>query len=313
MRALIFLVLGLLIGGVGTTLFTRSLPPPPGTEAEKVAELERAVARAQSRVAALEQTEANAAARLQKLAVSGRRSMLQDFKDGRAVDVNDLFNSAKPFLHEFAPLSDRLRRREHRRMIEHAVADLTKKYGLDTTRQEGLKKWLEDKAEAEAGQLREVIGRADSTLEEYVQATRDFHPLDGLDGFMEQNLRGEDLARYSADRMAERVHRVQYQADRRVEQLDDIVSLDDGQQDRVFALMARSSGDFDPGMQIEGLGDDRASLAPGQSRDEAILAVLRPDQRERYEAHRGSQRQRADEEMAELGLKLPANWDLFGE
>jgi hypothetical protein len=77
--------------------------------------------------------------------------------------------------------------------------------------------------------------------------------------------------------------------------------------------MARSSPDFDPGMQMEGLGDDRATLAQGQSRDEAILAVLRPEQRTIYEDHRASQRQQANEEMAEVGLKLPDDWDMFSQ
>ena len=35
------------MGGAGVTLFTRSLPPPPGTETEKIAELERMLARTQ--------------------------------------------------------------------------------------------------------------------------------------------------------------------------------------------------------------------------------------------------------------------------
>jgi hypothetical protein len=168
-------------------------------------------------------------------------------------------------------------------------------------------------AEAEAGRLREVTGRSDSTFAEYAKAMQGYRPLEGVDGFMENTLRGEELTQYKAERMAERVNRVQYEADRRVEQLHAVVSLDETQQDKVFALMARSSPDFDPGMQMEGLGDDRATLAQGQSRDEAILAVLRPEQRTIYEDHRASQRQQANEEMAEVGLKLPDDWDMFSQ
>lgn len=313
MRSFIFLGLGLLMGGAGVTLFTRSLPPPPGTETEKIAELERMLARTQSRVAVLESTEANAAARLQKLAAAGQRSIVQDLKDGRPVDLNDLFNTAKPFLHDFSPLMDRMRRREQGRMIEHLLADMTQKYGLDPSQQAGLKASLEAAAEAEAGRLREVTGRSDSTFAEYAKAMQGYRPLEGVDGFMENTLRGEELTQYKAERMAERVNRVQYEADRRVEQLHAVVSLDEAQQDKVFALMARSSPDFDPGMQMEGLGDDRATLAQGQSRDEAILAVLRPEQRTIYEDHRASQRQQANEEMAEVGLKLPDDWDMFSQ
>lgn len=311
MRAPMFLVLGLLVGAVGATLFVRSLPPPAGTEAEKIAELERVVARDRLRIASLEATEANAAARLERLAATGRRSILQDLKDGRPVDLNDLFNTAKPFLHEFAPLLDRMSRRDQKRRIEHTVADLAERHGLNASQKEELKQWLEARAEEQAGRIQEVTGRADSTLADYARAMRDFQPLEGVDAFMEGALQGEALDRYRRERMEERANRVQYEAEQRVNQLAAVVALDDTQQDQVFALMARGSRDFDPSMQFEGLGDDRAALSPGQSRDDAIMAVLRPEQRAQYEAHRVQRRQEAEAEAAEIGLKLPDDWDVF--
>ncbi len=311
MRAPMFLVLGLLVGAVGATLFVRSLPPPAGTEAEKIAELERVVARDRLRIASLEATEANAAARLERLAATGRRSILQDLKDGRPVDLNDLFNTAKPFLHEFAPLLDRMSRRDQKRRIEHTVADLAERHGLNASQKEELKQWLEARAEEQAGRIQEVTGRADSTLADYARAMRDFQPLEGVDAFMEGALQGEALDRYRRERLEERANRVQYEAEQRVNQLAAVVALDDTQQDQVFALMARGSRDFDPSMQFEGLGDDRAALSPGQSRDDAIMAVLRPEQRAQYEAHRVQRRQEAEAEAAEIGLKLPDDWDVF--
>ena len=311
MRAPMFLVLGLLVGAVGATLFVRSLPPPAGTEAEKIAELERVVARDRLRIASLEATEANAAARLERLAATGRRSILQDLKDGRPVDLNDLFNTAKPFLHEFAPLLDRMSRRDQKRRIEHTVADLAERHGLNASQKEELKQWLEARAEEQAGRIQEVTGRADSTLADYARAMRDFQPLEGVDAFMEGALQGEALDRYRRERLEERANRVQYEAEQRVNQRAAVVALDDTQQDQVFALMARGSRDFDPSMQFEGLGDDRAALSPGQSRDDAIMAVLRPEQRAQYEAHRVQRRQEAEAEAAEIGLKLPDDWDVF--
>ena len=289
----------------------RSLPPPAGTEAEKIAELERVVARDRLRIASLEATEANAAARLERLAATGRRSILQDLKDGRPVDLNDLFNTAKPFLHEFAPLLDRMSRRDQKRRIEHTVADLAERHGLNASQKEELKQWLEARAEEQAGRIQEVTGRADSTLADYARAMRDFQPLEGVDAFMEGALQGEALDRYRRERLEERANRVQYEAEQRVNQLAAVVALDDTQQDQVFALMARGSRDFDPSMQFEGLGDDRAALSPGQSRDDAIMAVLRPEQRAQYEAHRVQRRQEAEAEAAEIGLKLPDDWDVF--
>jgi Spy/CpxP family protein refolding chaperone len=306
-----FLLLGLLVGAAGATLFVRSLPPPEGTEAEKVAELERVVARDRLRIASLEATEANAAARLERLAATGRRSILQDLKDGRTVDLNDVFNTAKPFLHEFSPLMERMRRRDQKRRIEHTVADLAERHGLDASQKEGLKQWLEARAAEQEGRIQEMTGHADSTLVDYAKAMRDFQPLDTVDPFMEGALQGEALDRYRRERLEERAHRVQYEAEQRVNHLQAVVALDDTQQDQVFALMARGSRDFDPSMQFEGLGEDRAALTPGQSRDDAIMAVLRPEQRAQYEAHRAQRRQEAEAEAAEIGLKLPDDWDVF--
>ena len=311
MRAPLFLLLGLVIGGLGASLFVRSLPPPSGTDAQKIVELQRTVERDRLRIAALEATEANAAARLAREAASGRRSIFQDLKDGRPVDVNDLFTAAKPFLHEFAPLTDRLRARETKRHIDRTVADLGKRWGLDDAQQANLRQWMEDRAASHAESVRDVTSRADSTFMDYTKAMRDFQPNEGIDTFMEGTLQGDTLSKYKSERMAERVTHVQYEAERRVEHLNSIVPLDEQQQDQVFALMARGSPEFDPSMQFEGLGDDRAVLAPGESRDQAILGVLRPDQREQYEAQRARRRQEAEAEAAEVGLKLPPDWDMF--
>jgi hypothetical protein len=61
-------------------------------------------------------------------------------------------------------------------------------------------------------------------------------------------------------------------------------------------------------MQIEGLSGD---VTPGASgdRDAAILAVLRPDQRESYEHWRAERRADAQRDFAEIGLKMPEGWD----
>ncbi len=91
------------------------------------------------------------------------------------------------------------------------------------------------------------------------------------------------------------------------------MGLDQEQQDRIFALMARSSPDFDPSMRLEGLGSDTSALTAGASREEAIMQVLRPEQKAKFEAGRQQQRAKAEQEMNEIGLKLPANWNFFDD
>jgi hypothetical protein len=66
-------------------------------------------------------------------------------------------------------------------------------------------------------------------------------------------------------------------------------------------------------MQFEGLSADTSRLVPGQGRNEAILSVLRPDQRATYEERRRLQREEAEADLREIGMKLPADWDVFDE
>jgi hypothetical protein len=104
---------------------------------------------------------------------------------------------------------------------------------------------------------------------------------------------------------------VQQEADRKVQRLDGIVQLDESQKDELFTLMARNSDDFDPSMQFEGLRGEASEPVPGQPRDAAIMGVLRPEQVEIYEAHRRERIEKAERELGEIGLRLPADWDLL--
>ena len=149
-------------------------------------------------------------------------------------------------------------------------------------------------------------------MEDLMRASRDIRPDEGLDEFMAGTLSGDKLTAFKTERMAERAERVQQEADMRVQRLDGIVKLDDTQRDQVFGIMARSSRDYDPGMQLEGIGGDIAST-PGGGRQGAMLSVLRPDQREAYEAERQHRRDEAAKELGEVGLSLPPSWDLLDE
>jgi hypothetical protein len=129
---------------------------------------------------------------------------------------------------------------------------------------------------------------------------------------MATTLSGDKLATFKTERMAERAERVQQEADLKVQRLDTIVDLDEAQRDQVFGIMARNSRDYDPSMTLEGIGGD-IGTTPGGDRQQAMLSVLRPDQREAYEATRQQRREEAAEEMRTLGLSLPPEWDLLDD
>src|SRR5262245_25996281 len=118
-----------------------------------------------------------------------------------------------------------------------------------------------------------------------MKASRDIRPDAGLDSFMPTILHGEKLEQFRSERLAERAQRVESEADRRVQQLDQVVKLDESQRDQVFGIVARSSKDYDPQMVLEGAGG-QISAAPTGNPQEAMLSVLRPEQRAAYDAEK---------------------------
>jgi hypothetical protein len=109
--------------------------------------------------------------------------------------------------------------------------------------------------------------------------------------------------------MLEKVDRVQNEADGKLTRLDGIVQLDEAQKGQVFGVLARGSRDFDPAMRFEGLGTDTAPLTSGKSKQDAILGLLRPDQKQAYEADRAKRRDAAQKDAASMGLTLPPTWE----
>ncbi len=313
MRAPLLLGIGLLVGLSGAALFQQSFPPPPGSLEARLADLDRELTRSRVLLAAAEARAPQPQATTQQKLARGARSLVEDLKDGREVDLNDVYQAAKPALRDLSPIFERLQRKDLRRHQDFILADLTRKYHLTPAQQDALRLWQKNQLEQQLAASREFNARDNTTLEDIIKAGRQKRPDDGLDAFMATTLQGPDLATYQSDRLQQRLEQVQSEADRQVSRLNSIVALDDAQQDQVFALMARSSPQFDPSMKLEGLTGDPAALSPGQSRDDAILQVLRPEQQQQYQDHRSARRSAAEKEFSEVGIRLPPNWDMFGE
>ena len=310
MRQIVGPLVGLGFGIAGTFLFLQSLPPDEGSVEDRAEEAELALARAQTRIKELE---AITGEDRKRATADAAREIAEDIKAGRLVDIDDVFKTAKPWLRHFAPIFDRIRVRDQKRLFDTLAGEYTRKYGLDDRQQEALKNWFDEMAERNGQRYSAVMESESSGLEDMVRASREYSRPEGLDAFMEGLLRGGALAQYRDDRMQERVANVQAEADRKVQRLDHIVDLDESQKDQVFTLMARGSPDFDSAMRIEGLSENATRLQPGQSRDGAVMAVLRPDQLDAYEEHRQRKIEEAEEDMRQLGLRLPADWDLWDE
>src|ERR1043166_3549790 len=267
-RSLIPLVVGLAVGGVGATLFLQSMPGGEGSPEERANKLEIELKRAQNRIAALEAT-ANAPAPAphgilgrivggahdgssQRSLSDGARRIAEDIREGRPVSPDDIFRASQPLMHDLAPLFDRMRVKQQQQMIDSMVGELARKYNLTPQNQQLLKQWFEGKSNDEAKRWSDLLAREDTHLEDVIRASQNVRLDDGLDTFMGNILPADKFAAFKSERLAERAQRIEQEADMKVQRLDGIVGLDQTQREQIFAIMARSSRDYDPAMMIEG-------------------------------------------------------------
>lgn len=306
MRPYLFLIVGLSVGAAGAILFSQSMPPKEGSPEERIAKLEVELKRSANRVAALEGADPKGKSTAGRTLKDGLRSIAEDIRAGRPVSPDDVFQATQPLLRDLSPLFDRMRVKELQRQSDTKAGELARKYSLNPAQQAALKQWLDQNAIEQAKAYTDLLTQKGTKLEDIAKAATQVRIDGGLDRFMEGTLKGEKLASYQSDRMLEKVSSVQKEADLKVERLDSIVHLDEAQRGQVFGVMARGAADYDPAMQFEGLGT--SAPVTGKSKQDAVLAVLRPEQRQAYQAEQEKRRAAAQKEMDSIGLTLPADW-----
>jgi hypothetical protein len=318
------LLIGLVVGGAGAVLFSDSLPGRAGSPEERANKLEVALQRAQNRIAELEAKlggvkHGGLLAKLSGADETGHRALsdatrriAEDIRAGRAVNPDEVFRLCQPLMRDLAPLFDRMRIKSQRQIIDSMTGELARKYKLTAAEQASLTGWFQKKSEEDAKKWSEMVGREGTRLEDVMRASQEVRPDEGLDAFMPAVLSGDRLAAFKTERMAERASRVEQEADMKVQRLDAVVKLDETQRDQIFAVMARGSRDYDPTMKLEGANGPVGSTTGGDPR-EAMLLLLRPDQRAAYEAERQRRTDNAAKEMEGLGLALPKGWDVWDD
>lgn len=314
-RSLIPLLAGLIVGGVGATLFVESMPGSEGSPQERANKLEAELKQAKNRLAALEAEhpgEADARGVFKRSLKDGMRTIGEDIRAGRPVTPEDIFRASQPLMRDLAPLFDRMRLKEQRRMIDSMTGELARKYNLSPEKQAALKVWFEEKSAEEAKKWSEMIGRDGTRLEDVMKASANVRPDAGLDAFMETMLTGDQLASFKTERVNERAQKVQQHADAKVQRLDSIVKLNDVQREQVFGIMARSSPDYDKAMALDGAHGE-IPATPGGDPHAAMLSVLTPDQRVAYDAELRRRREEASKDLEAVGLALPPNWEMLDE
>jgi hypothetical protein len=238
------------------------------------------------------------------------RSIAQAIKDGKPVTPDDIFRSFKPLLRDLSPLTERIKAIEIKRSAEARAGEYARKYGLTIVQQNLLVENLTRKNTEQMKHVQDTMLSDHSTMRDYLKAQREMKSDLGLDETMSQFLTGEQREEFLAERLDEKAQRVQFEADGRLNRIDAIVKLDDQQRRQLFLQLAQTSPDYDPRMSFAGLQEGVTPAAQGMSQEQAIMSVLRPEQRQAYDSHRENRRKAAREDAAAMGVRLPDDWDM---
>ena len=308
MRQYIGILIGALLGALGAILFGQSLRPDPGSVQERAEHAEHQLRVAEAQLRSLQGGRIRAD---RQRSAEGARDILEDIREGRGADLDDIFAVTKPWLNDLSPVINLMRSKEEKEQFARLAGDYTRKYDLNESQQKQLRQWLDDRATENAERFVNVVANDSSTIYDLMLAGKEAEQnIDGIDQFMERQLTGEALTSFRADRLQERINSVEGEANGRLNNLDSIVNLDASQEAQLFFAMARSSEDYIPSMDIEGMNGDRSPLNQ-KGRNAVIESILTSEQQELLENHRQNRRQNAEEEMREIGLRLPENWQQF--
>lgn len=312
MRSILGILIGVIVGAVGAVLFMQSLPAKQGSLQARLDKAEFESQKARQDVQTLQaQLDPNRRKISQRQAMEG---IAERIRSGKRVSLDDVFQGTmKPWMRDVAPLFDRGRVAGEKRRLTRLSGELTREYGLDDRQQKALSAWLDQRAEANGNRIGEVLNNPESGFVDFakVMDERADSPRyrKDLDDFMATTLDEEALATYQLDRMTERVEWVQNEAEGRMQRLDSLVELDEGQQDQAFAILAHSSDYFDPSMQFEGIDRDVGRLQPGMDAKAGINQILNAEQRQILEDREEERRAEVLREFQEVGLTPPRGWE----
>lgn len=308
MRQYLGAIIGVVVGAMGVILFGQSQSPPEGSLAERLEKTEDRLRTTERRLRSYDTVQRQS----QRMRHSdGARQIMEDIRSGEGASMDDIFAMAQPWLINISPLLNRIRVKEEKNQFNAIGGEWGRKYELTDRQQKALRNWLDKRAEENAETFVKVLTDEKSTVMDILQAGRDAeNNLRGIEQFMEGQLRGQVLADFKQDRVLDRVESVQREANGRLHRLDRLVELDADQEDKLFYLMARSSDDYTPQMEIEGMTGSQLPM-DSAARNSALREVLRPEQLSVFDERRAQRRAQAEQEVRELGLRMPEGWDVF--
>ena len=217
-------------------------------------------------------------------------------------DINKLFNDAKPLLKSFTAAMEPQRQEAIERMTEEQLKRMTALANLTPEQQESLKAYLAKLSDQEKAKWQATLN-GDGGLAQLMKMGRNGpNPQKNLDEWAKTNLEGEQAQTYQTARLNEKAKAITDSANSKIETMSTSLNLDESQKDQMFHVLVRTDKNYDPAMQMEGIATTADGTVATESRDEAISAILNPEQQQKYEAQRAQKKQREGGFFKALGL-----------
>lgn len=291
-RFLYALLAGSVLGGTGVYLkLTNGTSEVANPTNEVATGSESKLKAAQARIASLEKeltalNSAKAAAEAKPIENSAAASTGDE-----QVDVNKLLKDAKPLLKSLTSAFEPQRKAMVEGMIKDKVKRMTELAGLDPQQAAALQAHLESLDKANQAKWKGMMEK-DINLAELRNMGRDGNNTQkAMDEWAAANLTGEQAKDYDKKRLTEKSEQITKSANSQVERMDRELDLDETQKDKVFNILVKTDKNFDPTMQLQGV-DATTSIGEGQSKDDAIAAVLSPEQKDKYTSQQQQRKSR---------------------
>lgn len=288
------------VGAAGSYFFQQTQTAPEGSERAKIETLEHELKLAKTRNDELEAKDLPG--RMRRTAKGGVKDLAKMFRDGEKVTPDDILQSSKPLLRDISPLFERMQKMSMDEQVDSMLGKYAREYGLNESQQKELRQMLKAETDSAAKAYMNALTGEKSSVEDINLASRGLDIEKSVDGFMTKTLTGETLDTYQKKRLAEKAAKVQTIADRKIQRLNELVTLDEAQEGKVFQILAKRSPDYDAKMQFGGINNDSATY-PTDTR-EAVLSVLRPEQRTQLEQKEIAKRQEEEQRMNKFGMSL---------
>jgi Spy/CpxP family protein refolding chaperone len=297
---LILVIAGAALGGGAIYLWQSNqgtVTAPPAIASSDKGELDAA----KKRIAELEQQVKSAEiAATPKVPVPTEEERAADPEAAMAKDIQGLLQESRPLLNRLAPMFRQGMMRGIDRQVEQLAADL----GLNDAQKEELRAKLTAMGDEEMKKFNDRLADPSMTPEKLFQEGGRGGPFspDGMNAMLKETLTPEQYEQYDKKQTAERVQRLERQANWQTDRLGRRLNLTEQQKDQVFGIMVKSS---DPNLEVETGTGAAAPTSADADRDAAIKAILTPEQRAIYEQDAARDQERRERWSGMWGGRRP--------